>query len=99
MIKQRKCLVSADMLEAIVNREDPLFALVSDLEAPIQELRNRAHILYRVCTDMDEGDGMAVLQIGRDVEANAETLTDIRRQLFRLTHPDPAIRAKGKRSA
>ena len=99
MMKQRKCLASVDILESIVNREDPLFALVTDLEAPIQELRNRAHILYRVSTDMDEGDGLAVMQIGRDVEANAETLADIRKELFRLTHPDPEFRAAGKPGA
>ena len=90
---------SRDLLRVIENREDPLFALVTDLESPIEELRNRARIMGRITGYMNQADGMSVIQLAEDVEAVAETLSDIHRRLSRMTHPDPAIREKGRQSA
>lgn len=67
----------------------PLFPTVTELEAPIMELENRARIMFRITGDMDEGDGMAVYQLACDVKTATSRLSEIHRQLFRITHPNP----------
>ena len=77
----------------------PLFPTVTQLEAPIMELENRARIMFRITGDMDEGDGMAVYQLACDVKAATARLSEIHRQLFRMTHPNPDRVAKAQKLA
>lgn len=67
----------------------PLFTTVTELEAPILELENRARIMFMITGEMDEGDGMAIYQLACDVKAATARLSEIHRQLFGMTHPNP----------
>src|SRR5687768_10566738 len=83
-------------MQAFLAGRTPLFNTITELEAPILELKNRARIMVGVTDGIENDDGMAVYQIAGDVEAAATRLSEIHRQLFRMAHPIPEIRAEGK---
>lgn len=85
-------------IEALRLNASPVYRTITELEAPIMELQYRARIMFRITGDKAEGDGVAIY-LGCDVDDAAARLSEIHGRLFRMTHPIPEVRAKGKRSA